>query len=534
MRIAKSIIGPEQMQNPPLSRHFEGDGLTTSFAERFGESLSKTETDGAPPAKSGVLDDQQKLKNLNLVEREQNPTGPAPAKMPAQKIAIQPSFASQVNPPRAETEKDGATISTALDQNKKSDEMKTAGLGGEQEGVSNQPPAKTHEAISQLLVEPVSDAPLLAPQTMENDCLRLSGKLTKKGSDVTEGTAKHKEGVVEHKADKKVDDKKDAVRMASVDGMAISTASQDEISHVANFQAPPPPPTTQLEEKTSTSAIQPGMKPIAKTLREGTTVRSSFRVDAKNINDFETTTSGSQAKLPDQKVLEPRSVVIAQAVDGGKNREMKSATHEGKLLTAVEVQSGGPSVVSSPHAQLVPSQTGKVTADTHAGKPAQDPAFSPILYENPEHKALTATSTTLEVGIPTGSHGWLKVRAELSGDGGIHASVSSNSASETEMLRRELPTLTDFLHQEQVHVSSLAVHATPSAMDFSNLSSGGERGNGMGGGSTDSQGRGPNGEGALASRADDSFGAGIQEDDNGDGALSMGYAIAGGWLSIRA
>ena len=87
-------------------------------------------------------------------------------------------------------------------------------------------------------------------------------------------------------------------------------------------------------------------------------------------------------------------------------------------------------------------------------------------------RALVATSTTLEVGVPGGPHGWLKVRAELTSDGAVHASISSTSQAGEEMLRRELPSLTTYLHQEQVPVNSVVVHANATSQDLSAMAGG--------------------------------------------------------------
>ena len=69
---------------------------------------------------------------------------------------------------------------------------------------------------------------------------------------------------------------------------------------------------------------------------------------------------------------------------------------------------------------------------------------------------LNATPTALEIGMPHGTHGWLKVRAEME-NGAVTASLSSGTATGREMLHRELPALTAFMHQEKLVVNALVV-----------------------------------------------------------------------------
>jgi hypothetical protein len=76
------------------------------------------------------------------------------------------------------------------------------------------------------------------------------------------------------------------------------------------------------------------------------------------------------------------------------------------------------------------------------------------------HRTFEATPTALEVGVTNGTHGWLKIRAEMVDGGVVNASVSATTTAGQEMLHRELPSLTAYLHEEQIGVSSVVVHAT--------------------------------------------------------------------------
>jgi hypothetical protein len=94
------------------------------------------------------------------------------------------------------------------------------------------------------------------------------------------------------------------------------------------------------------------------------------------------------------------------------------------------------------------SDAGEVNAPSSGGSPATD------------LKTLVATPNVLEVGIASGSHGWLRVRAEFGDGGGVAASVVTASASAAEGLHKDLPAISAYLAGERVGVSSLVVHAT--------------------------------------------------------------------------
>jgi hypothetical protein len=82
------------------------------------------------------------------------------------------------------------------------------------------------------------------------------------------------------------------------------------------------------------------------------------------------------------------------------------------------------------------------------------------------HGTLVATPTVLEVGVPRGAEGWLKIRAEVGSDG-ISASLSSASHAGQSILREQLPAINAFLQGEQIHASATLLDkaTTPGASD---------------------------------------------------------------------
>lgn len=74
-------------------------------------------------------------------------------------------------------------------------------------------------------------------------------------------------------------------------------------------------------------------------------------------------------------------------------------------------------------------------------------------------RTLVATPNVLEVGIASGAHGWLKIRAEFGQTGEVAASVLAGSASAAQSLHRELPGISAYLSSERVGVSSLVINS---------------------------------------------------------------------------
>lgn len=106
-----------------------------------------------------------------------------------------------------------------------------------------------------------------------------------------------------------------------------------------------------------------------------------------------------------------------------------------------------------------------------------DKAATAMPPEVVDHRTLTATPNVLEVGIASGTHGWLKVRAEINAAGDVSASLAAASERAVESLHRELPSLSSYLQTELVGLTSLVVHRTAGTenpdMSFAGASAGG-------------------------------------------------------------
>jgi hypothetical protein len=141
-------------------------------------------------------------------------------------------------------------------------------------------------------------------------------------------------------------------------------------------------------------------------------------------------------------------------------------------------------------------------------------------------RTIVATPSTLEVGIANGSHGWLKIRAELTDAGTVTAALSSTTSAGAQTLHRDLPALSSFLDREQVSVTSLVVHQA----DSSGFFAGADGGDGRAGGQQPQQGD--------AGKRDRDASLDVEVAGVLDGLLEVqsgdGLSAGGGWLSVRA
>ncbi len=148
---------------------------------------------------------------------------------------------------------------------------------------------------------------------------------------------------------------------------------------------------------------------------------------------------------------------------------------------------------------------------------------------------LTATPTALEVGIQNGTHGWLKVRAEMTDAGAVNASVSASSTTGEEMLHRELPSITAYLQLEKITVNAVVVHAT--AIESRGSAAGtdsGSNGQTQYGGDDGRKDHKSVTERVLDSADEVASYENLNVfDDNGASPLAT-YVGGGSWLSIRA
>lgn len=230
------------------------------------------------------------------------------------------------------------------------------------------------------------------------------------------------------------------------------------------------------------------------------------------------TSSASAAGMSVAKA-QSGDAVIATAV---------AAAHAGSGITASSINAAAASPAI--HASVAAPQKGvDVSASVMASHASGGEASNAQMpTADGAHRTLVATPTVLEVGIPNGTQGWLKVRAELAG-GSVNASVAAASSAGQEMLHRVLPALTAYLQQEKVALNSLVVHA-PVGGAFRDLSGGLSGGSG---GQMPGQGQSGSGRQSLSS-ANTALHDGVVVSDGDDVLTTIQNLRGGGWLSVRA
>lgn len=286
------------------------------------------------------------------------------------------------------------------------------------------------------------------------------------------------------------------------------------------------------------------------------TANGSVRKEATHaaragVTDTEPTTAtiaGEVTESPKKSDLAPQTITAAAiaAVSDGDNKTKNPPAAATTLIHAMSAAVGvSPSIV--PGIVESANTPGNLTA---AKSPVGDVGSYPGLQAGSGEQngpvvaaalmdgtplILTATPTSLEVGIQNGTHGWLKVRAEMADGGMVNTSVSAASSAGNDMLHRELPALTAYLQEEKVAVNAVVVHTTVPGAESRSLTGGM---NDHGGGqkhqkSNDRQEQRPD-IGTLASgQAEARSSQGL----NGTGEdllTSARYAIGGSWLSVRA
>jgi hypothetical protein len=226
-------------------------------------------------------------------------------------------------------------------------------------------------------------------------------------------------------------------------------------------------------------AIPVGIKSDGKALSK--TDATPAKRDRANIASADTPTKAADAK-PAAEDENPKAL----PVDDLKTKTFDAsvvptaANHAGPLVAnSTDANGGTPgapgqSAVATAAAPLAHETTGlQVAAELQNNAPAAGAQV------NPAH-VLAGGPGQLEVGVFDGTHGWLKIRAELGTDGSVNALLTSNATAH-EGLREAVPALSGYLVSESVNVGRIAVHRAPEGsaaggdMTNANSGSGGSR-----------------------------------------------------------
>jgi hypothetical protein len=408
------------------------------------------------------------------------------------------------------------------------------------------------------------EGPAPSVKIADDDPLLISnvgGPAVQKGTD----TAAREKEVVSAKKSAKPQERAATPKTVKTIGMTVSATAVETRPAIGNSKETAIPAVgqaaaTDIVSQTVMGKITAGSSEVVSSVDKPSTgvapataddsVRKETAHGAKvGVPDIETTrtTADEETALPMDGAGLENTTAVAVPVDNDGDGLTQSAPRA--ATAAVHAMSGGAGISQGIVFGAVIS--GDTPGDLIAanlqvgdvGRPIAGPPIEP--REQDGHgpveasmdgmpRMLTATPTAIEVGIPTGTHGWLKVRAEMADSGVINASVSAASSAGQEMLHRELPSLTAYLQQEKVAVNTVVVHTAATAGVESRSSGAGMS---SGGGQTPEKGN-EGGEqrhsvGAMVpGRPDKAMGY----REVGDEGLSPPAVNAGGgnWLSVRA
>jgi hypothetical protein len=377
------------------------------------------------------------------------------------------------------------------------------------------------------------------------------------------------EKVVSNKAEQAVPSKKPEktqhlAKQGVVQGTGFSTANLSAINAVPVMGG-----AGQVEMPVGGArdiGLQDGVDDAPKIARMEAGSQINYAATGSVENTRGTVSDPDNAATVKSSTMEPaiasglEKAVSARAPEAVEKASGASASDTGEIDSRVQGTAGaaptgasalvssvtstvGVSVSPAPHAQI---GSAAAVQKTHAGEDIAHGAglqagvgelnghtSAPPMDSSP--RMLMATPTSLEVGIQNGTHGWLRVRAEITDGGSVSASVSTASSAGQEMLHRELPALTAYLQQEKVAVSTVVIHAPPpQGIGYRNSAS--EMGGGLAQ-QRDSEGgkRQQNAEQPVGSRIGETTGYAGLNPMNEEGVLStVMYPAGGGWLSVRA
>jgi hypothetical protein len=285
-----------------------------------------------------------------------------------------------------------------------------------------------------------------------------------------------------------------------------------------------------------------------------TDVASGTEVKSVPVSKTSTPTSNAQSKSSVGSATPNISVESAPVVQSAGGSETSAKVNGGQPVTSDAVETKGSEIlnvradlsITSAAQTMVQSTTSagtnhsvgqilesrNIVSSTTTARAATDSAshvrdgsaeLAVRSYEAP-------ASNQLEIGLSGGSFGWLKVRAELTGSGEIHAYLRGTSANAEETLRAQSSQMATYLSSQEVRMNGLHVETTRS------LSSAGDMSAFAGEGGSSSNQNPRNGTAATTRQMGT-----LSVDEAGLQSVSAlpipamlnSGSLSGGWLSVR-
>jgi hypothetical protein len=321
----------------------------------------------------------------------------------------------------------------------------------------------------------------------------------------------------------------------SVQTVAYAAASQDKSGNTANWDTDAKPVVGGSSVGVLSSPTATGVHKEVGSANKRDDVDTRATSSAQG-DDLDASPKGREAVAASS----PVSVIDVDRKPQGGTEPVANAGHSITEIGNVAVASGGV-LPGSPLGDLSGAKSAIASTSVYevgssAGLREQDAHSMLAMPSDGVPQTLTATPTALEVGIQDGTHGWLRVRAEMTNGGSVNASVSVTSPATQEMLHRELPSLTAYLQEEKVAVNTVVVHSpVQSAVEQRSFAgadgAGGEaaqRGN-------EREERRQYASKTVSGGSDEARAHGRLAGFEEDGSLQHGtYSAGGSWLSVRA
>ncbi len=257
----------------------------------------------------------------------------------------------------------------------------------------------------------------------------------------------------------------------------VATVIMPALAVVAGSGSHPVP----LQAVTETPAVTPGLSAMvgaaaAPILPAGASPKPGTGPVEVTDQNREASTADALPVAPDSGLHASRSVVLGAAGEGG-GRPASEGAVQGAMVGSTNAVGdaaglGGITVfASSNHAGQIEApailQFATIGENQTGSSPLASRLEGDVVAEGLPHTILSATPTALEVGVPSGTHGWLKIRAELNGAGGVNASLTGTSSASAASLRSDLPALSSYLEAEKIQVGGVAVHTTVHTAEIS-------------------------------------------------------------------
>lgn len=247
----------------------------------------------------------------------------------------------------------------------------------------------------------------------------------------------------------------DVVPASSPDGMVANATEAVPVGSDVVTGSPKVAPGAEQASQAKDTVAEAG------TASEGTPAVAHGLRAVKGAGVKAAADTGEVKKGSALKMEQP-ALAVAAPDQGAARAKGDHGDRPGSAVPLLEPTSapGVPVMATVPHAAMA-----ELKSTPAARFEAQLPVavdLPPASSQQPgDTRTLAATPQVLEVGIASGTHGWLRVRAELGSGGEVSASVLAPSMASAQALRHELPALQEYLTREQVGVGSVIVSSAP-------------------------------------------------------------------------